>query len=93
MLSEGTYKRRRTTSLTAEKMWLVIFAIVVYHEVSCAPGQLLSEAADRALVKHRLLVNGFTIITAAHLLNWLPNRVDPYHWIFLIQQRTKGIQQ
>lgn len=71
-------------------MWLVIFAIVVYHEASCAPGQLLSEAADRALVKHRLLVNGFTVITAAHLLNWLPPKVDPYHWIFLLQNKSKG---
>ena len=84
---------KRLPSLSGLRMWQLIFAAVVYHEATCDKRQLLSEEADRQVEKHPVLVYGFTAITVAHLLNWLPPKYDPYHlgW-FVINKFTKGIQ-
>lgn len=71
-------------------MWGLIAALVVYHEFACAEGELLSEGVDRALEKHPALVYGFTAITVAHLLNWLPRKVDPYAGFGRIILKPKG---
>ncbi|MGW6624258.1 DUF7427 family protein [Nocardia sp. NPDC055002] len=68
-------------------MWAVLFGLVVYHEVACDDGELLSEGVDRALEKHPLLVYGFVAVTVAHLLNWLPNKADPYHAVGTLYER------
>jgi hypothetical protein len=62
-------------------MWVALFIAVVYHEATCKPGQLLSEEVDRSLEKHPWITYGFTLITVSHLMNWLPNNLDPYHRI------------
>ncbi|WP_444860488.1 DUF7427 family protein [Nocardia farcinica] len=31
--------------------------------------------------KHPWLIRGFTMVTVAHLLNWLPPVIDPYAWV------------
>lgn len=80
---------RRVRALSARRMWLVIWSLVMYHELFCEPEQLLSEGVDRALEKHPVLVYSFVAVTVAHLLNRLPTRVDPYTWGLLITK--KGI--
>lgn len=70
-------------------MILAIGGQVVYHEAACEEGQLISQGFDRALEKHPVLVRVLVLITAAHLINWLPKQVDPYHGIYLI---TKGTE-
>jgi uncharacterized membrane protein YozB (DUF420 family) len=59
-------------------MWAVIAAMVVYHEFACDEGELLSEAVDRGLQKSPVLIYSFVAVTVAHLLNWLPEKYDPY---------------
>lgn len=77
-------------SLSGKSMWAAIAAAVVYHELACSEGELLSEAVDRALEKRPVLIHVFIAVTVAHLLNRLPTKVDPYHWGYLIHQRMKG---
>lgn len=89
--SAPSLKRLSTRSLTAKQMWAVIAGIVIYHELACADGELLSEGYDRGLEKHAVLIYGITAITVGHLLNLLPPKADPYRWIYLIYQLiTKG---
>lgn len=77
-------------ALTGKQAWAVVFGLVIAHELTCAEGQLLSEEVDRALAKHPVLVYGFTLLTVAHLLNWLPNRFDPYTVFGSPLSRLKG---
>lgn len=71
-------------------MWAVIASIVAYHELACQDGELLSEGVDRALEAHPVLTYSLITITAAHLLNQLPPKVDPYNWIFTLTSKMKG---
>lgn len=73
-------------------MWTVIGLAVAYHELSAPNGELLSEGVDRALEDHPVLTYSLITITAAHLLNQLPPKADPYAWIFLLINKVKGPQ-
>ncbi|MBF6428668.1 hypothetical protein IU440_28745 [Nocardia cyriacigeorgica] len=77
--------------MTGKQAWAVIFGLVVFHEVVCDDGQLLSEEVDRALEKHPVLVYLFTLVTVAHLLNWLHPRVDPYVSLGALFSKMKGV--
>ena len=78
---------RRVRVLSAEQMWVLIWGLVVYHELFCPPGQLLSEGVDRAIEKHPKLVYSFTEVKVAHVLNRLPTKADPYKLGMLIATR------
>ena len=77
-------------ALSGSGMWAAIAAAVVYHELSCRDGELLSEAVDRGLEKNPVPIYALVLITAAHLLNWLPTKVDPYHRLGLFFKNLKG---
>jgi len=62
-------------------MWAAIAAVVIYHEMFCPPGELLSEEVDRQLDKRPIFTYSFTFVTVCHLLNWLPPSIDPYRAI------------
>lgn len=81
--------------LSGSRMWAVIAGAVAYHELACREGQLLSEVVDRALDKgpvSRLLVTLAVGVTAGHLLNLLPPKLDPYQWVYCSNQRVRGKQ-
>ena len=86
----GREQPPRRLSLSAKRMWAAIGIAVAYHELSCKDGELLSEGVDRALEKHPVLTYSLITITAAHLLNQLPPKADPYQWIWLMQKKMKG---
>ncbi|WP_420846022.1 DUF7427 family protein [Nocardia farcinica] len=65
--------------MTAKQAWTLLFSIVVVHEITAKPGELLSEEVDRQLISHRWATIAFGAITAAHLYNLLPRAIDPYH--------------
>lgn len=76
-------------------MWAVIGIAVAYHEITCNEGQLLSEVVDRAIDKgpiSRAVVFLAVSVTAGHLLNLLPPKVDPYQWVYRSSQRVRGNQ-
>ena len=79
----------RVLSVPGSRMWSVIAVLVAYHEIVCLEGELLSEVVDRALEKHPVAVRAFILITAAHLINWLPKKLDPYYGLAVITKKGK----
>lgn len=77
-------------SLSGRSMWATIIGAVVYHDAMCEDNDTLSEVVDRALEKHPVLVHVLVLVTAAHLLNWLPSQTDPYHLIGVLFKKSKG---
>lgn len=80
----------------SEKAWLALGGAVLVYEVLAGEGELLSEAFDRFLDRHPVLVWVGTVITAAHLLNILDahpalRRVDPYGHLPLLSKRVKAV--
>lgn len=65
-------------AVTAERAWAVLVAAIIVYELAAPRGQLLSEAVDRWLEKRPWPTRLAVIVTAAHLLNVLPDRVDPF---------------
>lgn len=70
---QGSSSVQRSRALTGNGMWAAIAAAVLYHEINCREGELLSEAVDRGLAKHPVPIYVLVLVTAAHLLNWLPS--------------------
>lgn len=62
--------------------WLALAIGIISYDIACPPGQTLSEEVDRALEHHPLATWAVGGIVAAHLLNLLPQRVDPIHQLF-----------
>ena len=83
-LADTAKVRQRRLCPSARNTWIVIFGIAAAHEFFCEDGELLSEAYDRGLEKHPLLIYGFTAVTVAHILNKLPIKADPYNWAWLL---------
>lgn len=85
LLSAGTCRGK--PALTGEQAWAAIAGFVLVHELSCREGQLLSEAVDRGVVKRPLLTYLAVLTTTAHLLNWLPKKLDPYWWVWELTKK------
>lgn len=78
--------------LTAKRGWAALAAGVLAYEVAAPQGELLSEGVDKALEhdRYRYLALGAIGITAAHLANMIPERIDPFHHAFL--WKNKGVR-
>lgn len=63
----------------AEKAWLALAAGVIGYEIFAEEGELMSEAVDRWLMKHPAVTTLGVVVTAMHLLNWIPKPIDPFH--------------
>lgn len=60
------------------RAWLLMVTAIAAYEVWAPDGELLSEAVDRGLEKHPLLIHAAIAVTALHLLNRVPEWCDPY---------------
>lgn len=59
--------------------WTGILAGVSLYELTCPQGETLSERLDPLLEgRAKYLVLGGIAVTAAHLINLIPERVDPF---------------
>lgn len=65
--------------LKARDAWIFLGSMILAYETFCPPGELLSEGVDRALLRSPRATRLAVTITALHLLNLIPERVDPYH--------------
>lgn len=74
-LVTGVYKEY----VPAKTAWLVLGAGVLAHDMFCKQGETLSEGADRAIESHKVLALGAIAVTAAHLANLIPPKIDPIH--------------
>lgn len=57
--------------------WAGLMAGVLVYEIVAPPGQLLSEGVDRALLRYPNLTRAVVLMVALHLINLLPQHVDP----------------
>lgn len=59
--------------------WCVVGVGVLTYDVVCPKQELLSEACDRYLTARPVLTHAVVLYVAAHLLNLMPQRLDPLH--------------
>lgn len=60
--------------------WVTLAAGVAAYDILCPEGETMSEGVDRALeTKYRHLTALGIGMVALHLVNKLPNKVDPLH--------------
>lgn len=64
--------------LSGEQMWALLFGLVAYHELVCDERNLLSTVAAARRRRHPALIYTFTAVTVCHLMDWLPEKYDPY---------------
>lgn len=62
---------------------------VALYDIKCPKGETISEGVDRLIERHKLLTLGTIAVTAAHLANILPERVDPFHRLTLLKKLSK----
>lgn len=67
---------------SAERAWFALGIAVLVYEVMAGEGELLSHQVDRWLDAHPILTTAAVTLTAAHLLNVLPSKADPWVWMF-----------
>ena len=67
--------------VTAERAWCALATLVAGYEFAAPEGQLLSQAVDRWLQRHPVATYAAVAVTAAHLVNLIPERVDPYRHV------------
>lgn len=67
--------------ITGERAWALLAVAVIAYEIAAPKDQLLSEAVDRWLVKYPWPTRVAVVLTAAHLLNLIPNRFDPFYHV------------
>lgn len=71
--------------LNAKTGWVATLGVAAAYEILCPEGETLSEGVDRALEHDSLkyaAIAGIGI-TAAHLLNLIPEKYDPFHYALL----------
>ncbi|WP_202973039.1 DUF7427 family protein [Mycobacterium celatum] len=69
---------RRKRLRPADKAWLTLVAAIVVYELAARDGELLSDGVQRYMARQPWLVRAVIAVTAAHLMNALPRRLDPY---------------
>lgn len=67
--------------VTGERAWMVLIVAILAYEIAAPKDQLLSEAVDRWLVKYPWPTRVAVALVAAHLLNMIPNKFDPFHHV------------
>ena len=83
-----SYKGSGMAYLTASNGWKALITAVAVYEVACAEEELLSRGFDRLLVKHPLWPRVIVLAFALHLINWIPQRVDPVSKLFHVTHRV-----
>lgn len=80
---QGVYRE----VMPAKRAWMAIGAFVVAHDVLCGPGEMLSEGVDVALEKHKAATTLAVAAVALHLINRVPESLDPLHQATVLARR------
>lgn len=75
----GALKYYVKPELTAKRAWTAIGLGVLAYEALCPNGELLSEGADRLVDKHPIASRIAGLAVAGHVMNLLPDTLDPIH--------------
>lgn len=73
--------------------WAVLTVGVLVYEYHAPPGQLLSEGIDRALIRYPNLTRFVVTIVALHLLNLIPQQIDPLHRVTVARGTTMRVRR
>jgi hypothetical protein len=71
---------------SAERAWVALGVGVFAYELMARDGELLSHQVDRWLESHPVITYAVVSVTAAHLLNVLPQKIDP--WVLMFSWRN-----
>ena len=73
------------------KAWAALIAGTALYEALCPVGETLSEGLDDFCDKPigKVVVGAIGAVTVAHLINVMPERIDPYHQMSLIKERLR----
>ena len=74
--------------LTASNGWKTLLAAVAVYEVVCAEDELLSHGFDRLMTRHPVWPRVVVLALALHLINWIPQRVDPVSKLFHVTRKV-----
>lgn len=77
--------------LTAGRGWKALLTAIAVYEVLCAEDELLSRGFDRLMVKHPVWPRIIVLAFALHLINWIPQRVDPVSKLFHVTRKSRAI--
>lgn len=72
----GVYKYYLKPELTSKRAWQAMALGILLYEFTCPEGELLSEGVDKALDAHPVLTRLAIGMTALHLVNALPPKID-----------------
>lgn len=65
-------------------------AAILAYELVCPEKQTISEGTDRLIEKHPVLTRAVIGTVALHLMNLLPEQIDPLHRISKAYDRFKS---
>ena len=87
------YAKARTSLRYGNKAWLGLGIYLAVVELLAPPGETLSEAMDEWLQRHpgKALSHILVGVTAAHLVNLIPQRYDPIHQVFSLRHHLQRI--
>lgn len=71
----------------ADRAWLALAGGVAAWDLTCGPGETLSEACTRHRLAHPLLTYGVVGYVALHLVDLLPERWDVLHGVTRLRWR------
>ncbi|WP_131810141.1 hypothetical protein [Mycolicibacterium mucogenicum] len=77
-------------SLPGSRAVAALAAGALAHEITCDEGEYITDVFRRAKARWPVLTQIAVLVTAAHLLNYLPPQVDPYHRVGLLLSPLKG---
>ena len=63
----------------AGRGWLVLASVVLAFDASAPPGQTLSDHVARLHACRPWTTRLLTAVLVGHLLDWTPDRFDPFH--------------
>lgn len=71
----------------ADRAWLALAGGVLVYDLASPSGETLSEGMGRYHTARPWLTRLGVAIVAAHLLDWLPARLDPFASITLVRSK------
>lgn len=79
--------------LTAGRAWAALAAGVVIYELAAPDGELMSEGVDRGMERGslaRTAIYAAIGCTALHLVNAIPENIDPFHRLLKLRGIDKS---
>ncbi|SIS12114.1 DUF7427 family protein [Williamsia sterculiae] len=73
--------------------WAGLAGAVAVYDLTCSPGETLSEGVDAGLeTKYKRLIQLGIGLTALHLLNLCPSALDPLHQLTRLKAQRSDRQ-